>query len=119
MIDLHDPSTKAYKKANRQYQKATKNRASDVENEWTPFRAAEKRYKARFPPPDLGDVLDIAILDPARADEVKQGGWTGSAHSVQYKNVTSSATSRFRAYMIPQIPGACNIRSPLRLVLTP
>lgn len=30
------------------------------DSEWTPFRAAEKRFKVRFPPPDLTDVLDLA-----------------------------------------------------------
>ncbi|KAF9500926.1 hypothetical protein BDN71DRAFT_1439823, partial [Pleurotus eryngii] len=103
MMELHNPSTKAYKKAKRQYQKATKNRASDIEADWTPFRAAEKRYKARFPPPNIEDVLDIATLDPARADEVKQGGWTGSVHTVEYRSVPSSATSK--ACAIPQVPG--------------
>ncbi|KAG5221673.1 Alpha-ketoglutarate-dependent dioxygenase alkB [Salix suchowensis] len=113
MMELHNPSTKAYKKAKRQYQKATKNRASDIEADWTPFRAAEKRYKARFPPPNIEDVLDIATLDPARADEVKQGGWTGSVHTVEYRSVPSSATSK--ACAIPQVPGCLDLGHDYRI----
>ncbi|KAJ8520411.1 hypothetical protein ONZ45_g2766 [Pleurotus djamor] len=86
-IDLHDPSSKAYKRAQRQYYKATKHRSNDLESEWTPFRAAEKRYKARFPPPDLSGVLDIAALDPLRQDEVRQGGWAGDPHTTQYTDL--------------------------------
>jgi len=51
----------AFKKARRQHIKTTKNRNCDVDATWTPFRAAEKKYKARFPPPDLSTVLDLAI----------------------------------------------------------
>lgn len=51
----------AFKKARRQHIKTTKNRSSDVDATWTAFRAAEKKYKARFPPPDLSTVLDPTI----------------------------------------------------------
>ncbi|KAG9318878.1 hypothetical protein JVU11DRAFT_985 [Chiua virens] len=38
---------------------------------WSPFRAAEKKYKAKCPPPDLSDVLDLAspFLGPSRISE--------------------------------------------------
>ncbi|KIJ68929.1 hypothetical protein HYDPIDRAFT_172447 [Hydnomerulius pinastri MD-312] len=55
----YDPSSPEYKKARRQYIRTTKNRSHDVDATWTPFRAAEKKYKARFPPPDLSGVLDL------------------------------------------------------------
>lgn len=56
------PATKELKKARRLHWKSTKNRSVDIDQSWTPFRVAEKKYKARFPPPDLSDVLDLASL---------------------------------------------------------
>ncbi|KAG5727671.1 GTPase-activating protein gyp7 [Termitomyces sp. T112] len=101
--DLHDPNSSAYKKARRLYHKATKNRNPDLELDWSPFRSAEKKYKARFPPPDLSNVLDLAILDPARDDEVRQGIWRGSS-AVQHREL-SAARKSTKFYTIPQIPG--------------
>lgn len=51
-----------HKKARRLHYKSTKNRPVAVDQSWSPFRAAEKKYKARFPPPDLSAVLDLASL---------------------------------------------------------
>ncbi|KAG2020343.1 hypothetical protein CC2G_005698 [Coprinopsis cinerea AmutBmut pab1-1] len=96
--DLLNPESPAYKKARRQFYKATKNRPPVSEKDWTPFRAAEKRYKARFPPPDLSNVLDLAQLDPSREHEITQGVWKGSLDPVEYRRVGS-------AYTIPDIPG--------------
>ncbi|KAN0076875.1 hypothetical protein V8E55_010730 [Tylopilus felleus] len=56
------PATKELKKARRLHWKSTKNRSVDIDQSWTPFRVAEKKYKARFPPPDLSDVLDLVSL---------------------------------------------------------
>lgn len=100
MSAILDPNSSAYKKARRQYIKATKNRPRDVENDWTPFRAAEKKFKARFPPPDLSNVLDLATLDPARTEEVSQGVWAGRPDAVQYEVLEKNVIT------IPQIPGA-------------
>ncbi|KAG6911483.1 hypothetical protein DXG01_014557 [Tephrocybe rancida] len=102
--DLHDPNTLAYKKARRLYFKATKNRNPDLELDWSPFRAAEKKYKARFPPPDLSTVLDLATLDPARDDEIQQGVWKGSSSVPHAELSVAERSSKF--YTIPQIPGA-------------
>ena len=41
-----DPSSPEYKKAQRRFIKATKNRNNDVEKDWTPFRAAEKKFNS-------------------------------------------------------------------------
>ncbi|KAG5654507.1 hypothetical protein H0H81_001148 [Sphagnurus paluster] len=98
MSPLHDPSSPAYKKANRLFKKATKHRDPLLELEWTPFRAAEKKFKARFPPPDLSDVLDLATLDPGREQEIQQGVWHGST-TVQYTRLSKNA------YAVPHIPG--------------
>lgn len=54
------PLSREYKKARRLHWKSTKNRPVDVDQGWSAFRAAEKKYKARFPPPDLSTVLDLA-----------------------------------------------------------
>lgn len=49
-------SSPAFKKARR----ATKNRDhQSVDESWTAFRTAEKKYKARFRCPDLSGVLDL------------------------------------------------------------
>ncbi|KAF9453192.1 hypothetical protein P691DRAFT_695142 [Macrolepiota fuliginosa MF-IS2] len=98
MPAILDPTSSAYKKARRQYIKATKNRPQDVETDWTPFRAAEKKFKARFPPPDLSGVLDLATLDPARADEISQGLWAGRADAVEYDILAKNVVT------IPRIP---------------
>lgn len=100
------PHTSEYKKAQRQYLKATKNRP--INNDWTPFRAAEKRFKSRFPPLDLTDVLDFAAGDDARADEISQGHWKGSPNAIEYKSIPlkGERSPNARAYTILQIPGA-------------
>ena len=68
-IDLQDPTSAAYKKAKRKFLKTAKNRPEHTDEDWTPFRAAEKKYKARFPPPDLSAVFDIAASDLERVEE--------------------------------------------------
>ncbi|KAG6878736.1 hypothetical protein C0993_011551 [Termitomyces sp. T159_Od127] len=103
MPSLHDPSSPAYRKARRLHHKATKNRDPALERHWSPFRAAEKKYKARFPPPDLSDVLDLATLDPARDDEIRQGIWRGSG-ALQHRELQALGRPA-RFYTIPQIPG--------------
>ncbi|KAF8078005.1 hypothetical protein FPV67DRAFT_1615190 [Lyophyllum atratum] len=100
---LHDPSSPAYKKAKRLYLNATRTRNPDLELAWSPFRAAEKKFKARFPPPDLSNVLDLATLDATREDEIRQGIWRGS-HAVEYKKISEAGQST-KAYTVPRIPG--------------
>lgn len=107
--DLLDPTSPAYKKARRQHYKTTKHRPAHVESEWTPFRAAEKKYKAHFPPPDLSEVLDLALLDETRADEVARGVWRGSAEAVPFKEMTLKGSDPSlrdkKAYIFPKHPG--------------
>ncbi|OBZ75919.1 Alpha-ketoglutarate-dependent dioxygenase alkB, partial [Grifola frondosa] len=94
---LHDPTSAAYKKARRKYLKTTRNRANNADPDWTPFRAAEKKYKARFPPPDLSDVLDIAWVEAA---------WKGRPDAVQYKKIALKGVAEGRkAYVFPSTPG--------------
>ncbi|KAK7043620.1 hypothetical protein VNI00_008231 [Paramarasmius palmivorus] len=101
--NLHDPSSSAYKKAKRQFLKSTKNRDGNVENDWTPFRAAEKRFKAKFPPPDLSNVLDLALLDDQRASEIQSGVWSGRSDAQEWRKVILQNGQK--GYILPRIPG--------------
>jgi len=49
------------KKAFKQYLKSTRSRVVD-DSQWTEFKRAEKKYKAKFPPPSFDDVLDLTAL---------------------------------------------------------
>ncbi|KAJ3810650.1 hypothetical protein F5876DRAFT_65423 [Lentinula aff. lateritia] len=100
MIDF---SSQAYKKARRQYLKTTRNRDPNIEKAWTPFRAAEKHFKARFPPPDFTKVLDLATLDASRAPEVVAGIWTGKSDAVETRAFVTK--SGIKGYAFPSMPG--------------
>ncbi|KAI0928030.1 hypothetical protein AcV5_005724 [Taiwanofungus camphoratus] len=112
---LHDPSSAAYKKAKRTHLKTTRNRNEHVESEWTPFRVAEKKYKARFPPPDLSNVLDLAVLDESRVDEISGGGWSGKGNVVQYSEIPlrceEGSSNGRKAYVFPSTSGLVLIPS--------
>ncbi|KAI0713454.1 hypothetical protein C8Q76DRAFT_731491 [Earliella scabrosa] len=103
---IQDPTSAAYKKARKKYWKSTKNRPENIDADWTPFRAAEKRYKARFPPPDLSGVLDLAQGDPLRAAETSRGGWKGRANAVECTEIPlHGGPDGRRAYIFPGTPG--------------
>jgi alkylated DNA repair protein alkB family protein 1 len=93
-------------KAERQFRKATKNRPANIEQEWTPFRAAEKRFKARFPPPDVSSALDLASADESRAPEIKLGHWVGSSIAVDSVKISLKEN----IYTIPHIPGVPHLQ---------
>ncbi|KAJ3573957.1 hypothetical protein NP233_g2082 [Leucocoprinus birnbaumii] len=99
MAAILDPNSAEFRKAKKQFLKTRRNRP-DVEADWTPFRAAEKKFKARFPPPDLSGVLDLALSTEERAEEIKRGGWAGSLDAVKYEAVGTNAIT------VPSIPGA-------------
>ncbi|RDX52669.1 hypothetical protein OH76DRAFT_1399912 [Lentinus brumalis] len=107
--DIHDPTSAAYKKARRKYWKSTRNRPDNVDADWTPFRAAEKKYKAKFPPPDLSSVLDLAAADPSRAEETTRGGWRGRSDAVECTEIFlhdgTGTGDRRKAYVFPGTPG--------------
>ncbi|KAJ3726161.1 hypothetical protein C8R42DRAFT_694830 [Lentinula raphanica] len=98
-----DSSSQAFKKARRQYLKSTKNRDPNIDKDWTPFRAAEKHFKARFPPPDLTKVLDLATLDERRASEVTAGIWAGKSDAVETHAFTTGSGSK--GYTFSRLPG--------------
>jgi alkylated DNA repair protein alkB homolog 1 len=107
MTSLLDPASREYKLARRHHYKTTKNRAESSDSDWTAFRAAEKKYKARFPPPDLSDLLDLALLDVTRFVEIEQTGWKGSADAVQVKAISLKGDEERvrKAYTITDMPG--------------
>ncbi|KAF7304783.1 hypothetical protein MKEN_01192400 [Mycena kentingensis (nom. inval.)] len=76
------------KKARKHYEQNMRNK---LDHDWTPFRAAEKRFKARYPPLDLTDVLDLALLHQ------HPPGPTGSANPAAYRKLQSKVS----AYAIP------------------
>ena len=105
-----DPTSREYKRARRHHYKTSKNRIEGLDTDWTPFRVAEKKYKARFPPPDLSDVLDLALLDDPRSSEVERSGWKGRTDAVLTKEIglrdAQATTSRARkAFTLTGIPG--------------
>ncbi|KAH8108177.1 hypothetical protein BXZ70DRAFT_1015809, partial [Cristinia sonorae] len=103
--DPQDPTSSAYKKARRLHLKTTRNRPEQAGAGWTPFRAAEKKYKARFPPPDLSQVLDLAAGDPSREQELSQGGWRGRSDAIPYHTLHSVDGTNTQIVTFPDIPG--------------
>ena len=99
---------KTYKKAKKLYEKSLRNRPPEqVGADCAPFRAAEKRFKARFPPPDLSDVLDLALLDPTRSDEILNGVWKGSPAALSYESIDVQLDDKLpkSAYVFNSHPG--------------
>jgi hypothetical protein len=95
---------KAYKKALRKH---LKQKRPPLDHDWTPFRAAEKRYKARFPPPDLRDVLDLSHVESRERNGMSPSDPTGNAHAIHTRQIRlrHEESKRGGAYTVPQIPG--------------
>lgn len=64
-MTLNNPD---YKKRLKQYLKSTKGLQTD-ESSWTAFRKEEKKYKRKYPPPSLDEVLDLSSLLNTSADK--------------------------------------------------
>jgi alkylated DNA repair protein alkB homolog 1 len=118
--------TAAEKKARKQHLKTTKNRPTDIEEGWTLFRAAEKKYKAKWPVPDLSGVLDFGEDEEEHHNigaehagvkdmEVTSGKniWRGRRDAVEwteidFPNDAEKAGGNGRgkkAYIFPSVPG--------------
>lgn len=98
----------AYKRARKLHLKSTKNRPPDDSFDWTPFRAAEKKYKAKFPPPDLSNVLDFALNDASRYQEVEAGRWKGKAPGdevIEIRLNSQGYEGNTKAYCLKSAPG--------------
>ena len=100
-----DPTSREFKRARRHHYKSTKNRDGDTDIDWTPFRAAEKKYKARFPPPELSGALDLALLDTRRHADIERTGWKGRPDVAQVKEVDLDVTGTRRAFAVVDVPG--------------
>jgi alkylated DNA repair protein alkB family protein 1 len=99
---------RAYKKAKKLYEKSLRNRPPEQAGaDWAPFRTTEKRFKARFPPPDLSDVLDLAPLDASRSDEILNGGWKGNPTALSYEHIDVQLNGEIpkSAYVFKSHPG--------------
>lgn len=108
------PGTPAYNKARKSHLKSNKNRTAGDSNDWSAFRVAEKQYKAKFPPPDLSEVLDLAILDAERQKEVLDGVWKGTSDALEVSQIQlklptpvngEQIGSTARAFTVNRIPG--------------
>ncbi|GJE98122.1 alpha-ketoglutarate-dependent dioxygenase AlkB [Phanerochaete sordida] len=100
--------TPAQKKARKQHLKTTKNRPADIEDGWTPFRAAEKRFKAKWPLPDMSTVLDLHHEDMEGADEGSgEPSQRGRRDAVEWRQVDVSVDQKGKgkAYAFPRVPG--------------
>ena len=77
-----------------------------MEQRWSPFRVSEKKFKARSPPPDLSNVLDITT-------ESHLGHWQGSPTAFDYSEV---ALNDNKAIALKPIPGVypCSVHNTLR-----
>lgn len=100
------PLTPAQKKARRQHAKTTKNRPADIKEGWTPFRAAEKRFKAKWPAPDMSGVLDLHD-DGIAGESTGRSSWRGSRDVVEWTqaNVSVDEKGEGKAFIFPRVPG--------------
>jgi len=100
---VHQTNERARKKSRqKEFRKAANGHAPD-DHDWTPFRIAEKKYKVKFPPPDLAAVLDLALLDSGRDEELRKSAWVGSATAQEYVEV--GVCRGRKAYCLPRVPG--------------
>ncbi|EKM55906.1 uncharacterized protein PHACADRAFT_174062 [Phanerochaete carnosa HHB-10118-sp] len=99
--------TPAQKKARRQHLKTTKNRPTDIKEGWTPFRAAEKRFKAKWPPPDMSSVLDLHLEDTDCASgSGGEASQTGRRGAVDWRQIDVPVNEKGnKAYVFPRISG--------------
>lgn len=95
------------RRAYKQHRKSTRGRGHEPDkSEWTAFRACEKRFKSKFPPPSLDDVLDLTALvsDDAKMAQFNRRG-TRTAVAANEVRTTPSTDRPRRAFTLPRIPG--------------
>ncbi|KDQ14571.1 hypothetical protein BOTBODRAFT_32704 [Botryobasidium botryosum FD-172 SS1] len=78
------------------------------------FRKSEKYYKSKFPPPDLGAVLDLALLE--QHHDLRDSIWVGKSDAAETRAIRTNrldlgslpsedANKRAAAYAVPRVPG--------------
>lgn len=84
-----------YKRRLKQYRKSTMGHLAD-ETAWTAFRKEEKKYKAKYPPPSLDEVLDLAALSSDQSS---------SCLFDKYVKQFKTKSGRTKAFGLEHIPG--------------
>ena len=97
----------AYKRAWRQHRKSAKTPTSE---DLPYIRYQEKYFKAKFPPPSLEQVLDLATRFDDRKHEVDAGVWKGSPAAVNVEEISclqpkDRQNSPRRAFHLVDLPG--------------
>lgn len=102
--------TASYKKARRHFLK-TRQKSETADSDLTAFRAQEKKYKSRFPPPHLDNVLDPWELDQ-RPEDLGGGRISGGSSlsgvtvsGIKLEEVGEGSPAG-KAYSISSHPGA-------------
>lgn len=120
MTAIHsDPTSSAYKKAQRHYLKSAQTAPSPNQSA---FRAQEKLYKTRFPRPSLSSALDPSQHDDlshseTEDDELEESGWGHGyfeAEEVNSISIKLRGGSQRRAFCIKRIPGESHISFSIR-----
>jgi len=97
----------AYKRAWRQHRKSVKTPASE---DLPYIRSQEKYFKAKFPPPSLERVLDLATRFDDRKHEINAGVWKGSPLAVNAEEISclqakGGQNPLRRAFHLADLPG--------------
>ncbi|KAG8856576.1 hypothetical protein FRB96_006336 [Tulasnella sp. 330] len=102
--------TPSYKKARRHFLK-TRQKPETDNSDLTAFRVQEKKYKSKFPPPLLDNVLDHWVLDQKLGE--LGGGWCNGGNQLSGETVSSielekvgEGSTEGKAYLISSHPGA-------------
>ncbi|KAG9033408.1 hypothetical protein FRB95_014856 [Tulasnella sp. JGI-2019a] len=98
-----------YKKARRHYLKTRQHPETEI-GDLTAFRAQEKKYKSRFPPPQLDNVFDPRAWEDTPVD--LGGGWSKGGNSLSGITVSGMDLQELgdrsvagKAYSISSHPG--------------
>jgi alkylated DNA repair protein alkB family protein 1 len=97
----------AYKKAWKQHRRSAKTPASE---DLPHIRCQEKYFKAKFPPPSLERVLDLATRFSDQNQETDGGLWKGSPVAANVEEISclqakNGQTPPRQAFHLVDLPG--------------